>query len=177
MWGLLALPAGAQDRSDSAEVLFAPTHDKRLVQERICREIAAARHEIVVAVYQFTSRQLAEALVRAQQRGVEVRVLLDGNQVAEGGAFAEAVKTLANGKVSVRKVFAAGRDKKGKSSARFHHKFCVIDGNRLLTGSYNWTVQGDTDNHENVLLLSNRDLAHQYETRFETIWQDSRITE
>lgn len=179
---LIPAPAGTQDRKGGAvEVLFAPTHDKRMIQARLTDEIGSAKREIVVAVYQFTSRQLADALANARRRGVDVRVLVDGTQAADRGIYGEALKILESGGVALRRVYPAGVDKKGAKmtaqTPRFHHKFCVIDGERLITGSYNWTVQADTDNHENVVLLSKRDVAKQYLDRFEETWKDERITE
>ena len=170
---LIPAPAGTQDRKGGVEVLFAPTHDKRMIQARLAEEIASAKREIVVAVYQFTSRQLAEALANAHRRGVDVRVLADGNQASEHGTYGEALKILETGGVALRRVYPSGIDKKGAKvtaqTPRFHHKFCVLDGERLITGSYNWTVQADTDNYENVVLMSKRDVAKQYLDRFEAI--------
>lgn len=174
----LLLVSATQDKRTGVDVLFAPTGDQRLLEARIADEIGAAKKEIVVAMYQFTSEQLAEALVRAKKRGVEVRVLIDGLQEASSGRFDDAIDALEKGGVTVRRVFADGNKKKGKSDQtrpRFHHKFCVIDGERVITGSYNWTVQGDTENHENLLILSGKTTAATYHAKFEEIWKDDRI--
>lgn len=172
---LAALPG--QDKKTGTEVLFSPTGERRLLQERISQEIAGAKREIVVAMYQFTSTQLADALVRARKRGVAVRVLVDGVQAAESGRFAGALKALQDGGVDVRHVYVDGQKRKGNGGnrPRFHQKFCVIDGDRVLTGSYNWTVQGDTDNHENLLIVSQKDVARKYHDRFEEIWKNEDL--
>lgn len=169
----------AQDKKTGTEVLFSPTGDRRLLQERISQEIGTAKREVVVAMYQFTSTQLAEALVRAKKRGIPVRVLVDGVQASDAGRFAAAIKALEHGGVEVRYVYADGQKKKGGSGSRprFHHKFCVIDGERAITGSYNWTVQGDTDNHENLLILSQKDVARKYLDRFEEVWRNEQLVQ
>ncbi len=175
---LLLVSATPQDKRASVEVLFAPTGDKRILQNRIADEIGAAKKDIVVAMYQFTSTDIAEALVRAKKRGIDVRVLIDGCQEASSGRFDDAIDALEKGGVTVRRVFADGNKKKGKNDStrtRFHHKFCVIDGERVITGSYNWTVQGDVENHENLLILSGKTTAATYAARFEEIWKDDRI--
>ncbi len=43
----------------------------------ILREIEQARKELLVAVYAFTSDELASGLVQARKRGVSVQVILD----------------------------------------------------------------------------------------------------
>jgi phosphatidylserine/phosphatidylglycerophosphate/cardiolipin synthase-like enzyme len=159
---------------DDVEVLFAPEAE---MQERISRAIGAAKKEVVVAMYQFTSEKLADALVRARKRGVDVRVLVDGQQAADGGRFDDALQALEKGEVPVRRVFVDGNKKKTRSDnrPRFHHKFCVIDGELTIAGSYNWTVQGDEENHENALLISGRATARSYRDRFEAVWKDEKI--
>lgn len=175
---LILVSAAPQDKRANVEVLFAPTGDKRILQNRIADEIGAAKKEVVVAMYQFTSTRIADALVRAKKRGIDVRVLIDGCQEADSGPWDDAIQALEKGGVSIRRVFADGNKKKGRNDnqrARFHHKFCVIDGERVIAGSYNWTVQGDEDNHENLLILTGKTTATTYHQRFEEIWKDDRI--
>ncbi len=178
LFSLLAAFPG-QDKKTGAEVLFAPTGDRRLLEDRISQELASAKREIVVAMYQFTSSQLSEGLLRAKRKGIAVRVLLDGLQAAESGKFASAIRALDDGGIDLRYVYADGQKRKGGGAfrPRFHHKFCVIDGERVLTGSYNWTVQGDTDNHENLLILLQRDVARKYLDRFEEIWKNDGLVQ
>lgn len=33
-----------------------------------------------------------------------------------------------------------------------HHKFCIVDDNLLITGSYNWTKSAEVFNHENIII-------------------------
>lgn len=174
--------AAVQDGRGGVDVLFAPTGGKRLLEGRISREIGEAKRDIRVAIYQFTSVDLAQELASAARRGVDVRVLVDGVQSAQGGRYGEALRILAEAKVPVRKVYPEGlgaKDRKRSEATRpkFHHKFCAIDGRTVIAGSYNWTVLADEENHENLLVIASKEAAGKYVERFEEIWKNTEITE
>lgn len=51
-----------------------------------------------------------------------------------------------------------------------HNKFCVIDDKIVTTGSFNPTINGDTRNNNNFLILHSTYLAKNYETEFQELW-------
>lgn len=51
-----------------------------------------------------------------------------------------------------------------------HHKFAVVDGRKLITGSLNWTCTGVHDSNENVIVTEVRDLVRPYLTQFTRLW-------
>ncbi|MDP6957912.1 MAG: phospholipase D-like domain-containing protein [Planctomycetota bacterium] len=182
---LLALPSHAEappEEQKGFEILFSPTGPKRLIQARLEKQIGSARKQIVLAMYQFTSDQLAKALVKAHKKGIDVRVLLDARQIASSGIYARARETLEKGKVPIRLVYPDGvenkRSRKSRASLpKWHHKFCVFDKVIVATGSYNWTVLADEDSHENLMLIGDKRAAGQFASRFEEIWKDHTLTE
>lgn len=138
----------------------------------IIKEINQAQKEILVAVYAFTSDELAWALVKARQRGVMVQVVLDQEFDAENetskGSF------LAQQGLPVRRVsgLATGRE---RGPGLMHQKFAVIDRKVVLTGSYNWTVAADNYNDENLLLFREAGpLAEEYRKEFVRLWGKKR---
>lgn len=180
-WALLAAVAAVgmiSNPKNGVDVLFAPTGDDRLIQKRLVREISSAKRRISVAIYQFTSRDVAQALANAKRKGVDVRVLVDGVQAEKmEGPWAEALEILEAAKVPIRRVVVPGD--RGKSEAmrpKFHHKFAVIDNDRVITGSYNWTVLADEENHENLIILGGTQVAARFQEQFEKIWKDEKLT-
>jgi phosphatidylserine/phosphatidylglycerophosphate/cardiolipin synthase-like enzyme len=155
-------------------VKFAPSGDARELQGWIADEIKKADKEILVAMYHFTSLRLADALVAAKKRGLTVRVLADAEQYKSDRSKEVWEKLKAAG-VEVRRV----NPKKGDDDEvpHFHHKFCVLDGRAVFTGSYNWTVQGDRTNHENLVLISEAETAKSFRKTFEATWSDTSITQ
>jgi phosphatidylserine/phosphatidylglycerophosphate/cardiolipin synthase-like enzyme len=128
-------------------VCFTPGGDCTQV---IVDQIRAAKRQVLVQAYSFTSAPIADALVKAKRRGVDVRAILDRSQRTEKYSGAD---FLAHGGVPVL------IDAK---HAIAHNKVMVIDGERVITGSFNFTKSAQEKNAENLLVLSNRDLAQRY---------------
>ena len=53
-----------------------------------------------------------------------------------------------------------------------HHKFAVIDGHMLLTGSFNWTKQASEHNRENVLATTDPASVRRYMDEFNKLWKE-----
>ncbi len=137
----------------------------------IVRELNGAQKEILVAVYAFTSSALARALVKANRRGIKVRVILDQEFDQESqyskGSF------LRQQDLQVRRV--SGLAKRNQGSGLMHQKFAVIDHSVVLTGSYNWTASAENYNDENLLLFNDAGpLAEEYRLEFFLLWVKSR---
>jgi phosphatidylserine/phosphatidylglycerophosphate/cardiolipin synthase-like enzyme len=152
--------------ADDVSVHFAPTGERRLLEAEIARELRAAVRTIDVALFHFTSDRLARSLAARRRAGVAVRLLLDRRQADEN--FVERLR--ADG-IDVRLVTPRAEE------ARFHHKYAVLDAKIVVTGSYNWTIQGDIANHENVVLLRHEAAARAFQEDFEKTWQDRELSQ
>ena len=53
----------------------------------------------------------------------------------------------------------------------FHHKFAVIDGKLVITGSYNWSGSVDEQNFEKVVFIECADIAQVYTSEFSQLWE------
>jgi phosphatidylserine/phosphatidylglycerophosphate/cardiolipin synthase-like enzyme len=125
--------------------------------------VKAAQKSIRVAAYSFTSQPIAAALVDARKRGVDVRVVADAK--SNTGKYT-AVTYLANQGVPARL---------NDRYAIHHHKFMVVDGQTLQTGSFNYSKSAEEKNAENVLVLYNvPELAGQYAAEWERLWDEGR---
>ncbi len=136
----------------------------------IIREIEQAKKEILVAVYAFTSDELASAIVQARKRGVSIQVIVDREFDAANakskGKFLEAQKIL------VRRVAGLKARATEKEAGLMHQKFAVIDRRFVVTGSYNWTHSAETLNDENLLLFRDAGpLAEEYRKAFFRVWE------
>jgi len=145
---LLAVPA-------DVEVYFSPSGG---CQQAVVETVNKAASEIDVAIYIFTNPDIAEALVAAKDRGVKVRVLLDGDNVDMDYSKAE---SLVDNGISVRHETGAGL---------MHNKFAVVDDSIVLTGSFNWTRSAEGANDENLLKIVSPELAAQYAEEFSELW-------
>jgi phosphatidylserine/phosphatidylglycerophosphate/cardiolipin synthase-like enzyme len=125
--------------------------------------IEQARESIQVAASSFTSRAISRALLDARKRGVDVRVIADKEWNSENTY--SAVNFLANQGIPVRV---------NGNYAIFHHKFMIIDGRHVQTGSFNYSAAAANKNVENVLLLWDvQRVAELYDREWQRLWAES----
>jgi phosphatidylserine/phosphatidylglycerophosphate/cardiolipin synthase-like enzyme len=129
------------------EVRFSPNGG---CMDAILREIAAAKREVLVEAYWFTSARMADALVQAHKRGIEVRVILDASRTQLDDVQAD---VLANAHVPLQ------IDDKHVTA---HNKLVIVDGGVVITGSFNFTEQSETENAENLLIIRDKAIAEKY---------------
>jgi len=136
------------------EVRYIP---EEMADYTIRREIDAAKQSVDVAMFTFTMYQASDALIRAVRRGVKVRLVVERKQTDLSTVDD---KVEAAGAMVVR---AANR--LGAHSA-MHQKYAVIDGARVITGATNWTFSGCRKNEEDLLVVTNPDIAARYRNNF-----------
>ncbi|MFO7870951.1 MAG: phospholipase D-like domain-containing protein [Kiritimatiellia bacterium] len=136
-------------------------------EELLLGEIRRAEREIACAVYMFTRRNIADALAAAKERGVRVSVKYDA-EAYEWKGMKITIGYLRNRGVRCTEVRLAGEYPK------MHHKFMVIDGGRVLTGSYNYTTTASTGNHENLVLIESAEIAERFLREFESMGERNR---
>jgi len=154
--GLFAFAAGPQPCSVTA--VFSSPEADGLAETALVAVLDEAMESLDIALYSFTDDQVGAAVLRAFRRGVAVRVLLDeGQKRARGGEYLNLIS------MGVPVVLVRG-------SGLFHHKFAVIDGAVVITGSYNWTASADERNWENLVFIRCPQMAGVFEEEFERIW-------
>ncbi len=129
--------------------------------ELIIKTIRNARRQILVQAFSFTHRRIANALIAAKRRGVDVQILADAGQIDK--IRTSLVKDLAAAGLPV--FLDSAHD-----SA--HNKVMVIDAGGsetcLITGSYNFTHAAQSRNAENVVVISgNRAVTDRFVDNFE----------
>ncbi|MDB5291424.1 MAG: hypothetical protein JWL69_2665 [Phycisphaerales bacterium] len=126
---------------DGISVYFSP-HGGALAA--ILHEIDHARISVDLQAYLITSTEIVDSLKSAQARGVRVRIILDKHNI--GGIYS-AHAYLANSGLLV------WRDGRHKDA---HDKVILIDGQTLITGSFNFTDQSEDTNAENLLIIRDK---------------------
>ena len=106
-----------------------------------------------------------DALAAAAARGIRVRLVLDRHKYEESRSTQE----LLRGSVIPFRL-AFGRNGPG---SKMHHKFAIVDSQLLLTGSYNWTLESEEQNFENLIVLRVRECIELYTQEFEALWTEA----
>lgn len=156
------LPAPSADRAPRIHVYFSPHGG---AEQAVVRALGGARHQVLAAIYDLTDPAIAEALVDAAARGVETRVIMDAHEAQTRRSQYRRLAQALGARVALRSGV-------GNPYAIMHDKFAVIDGGRVLTGSFNWTRLAECCNHENLLVIDDADLARLFAREFERIWSE-----
>ena len=117
-------------------------------------DLSQARESVTVAMYCITDGKAVAALSVAQNRGVKVRVLLDGSMGLDDGLRA-VLKALKDAGVPVAVWTAPQR--------KMHLKAVLIDGRIVWTGSANLSVSSQTVNLEDMLRFESAPLCRTYD--------------
>jgi phosphatidylserine/phosphatidylglycerophosphate/cardiolipin synthase-like enzyme len=142
------------------EIYFSP-QDGTL--EHILGVINTAQESIAFMAYSFTSDELAEALIARAHSGVRVIGVFDKDQYHS------------NAGTEYDTLTQAGIDVRLDGNPRLmHHKVIIIDQQTVITGSYNFSHNAEHNNNENTLIIHNQDIAAQYLTEFQRIYDSSQ---
>ena len=144
------------------EAFFSPEES---IKEIILREVGTASSTIDLAIFEITSSDLGRALLNAKQRGVKVRIVTDSNHAKSKSSQ---VTYLIRAGIPVK---VLGGGKKGV----MNHRFVILDGTRVMTGSYAWSETAEKWNYENVLFLKEGEAVAAYQKEFERLWREKRI--
>lgn len=118
--------------------------------EAIVKELDKAKTSILMQAYSFTSAQIVKALLNAHKRGVKVLVILDKSHLTDQYTNAP---FLAKSGVLI---------KIDSAHAIAHNKVMIIDGETVITGSFNFTRAAEEKNAENLLVIRDKALAEKY---------------
>ena len=148
----------------TVQVAFTPWDN---AEGMIVDGIRRAKTQILVQAFSFTSRTLANALIAAKRRGVDVRVMADREQTFSGESSRIPDLVQAGIPVALEVRYQSA-----------HNKVMVIDAGTadaaVITGSYNWTYAAQFKNAENVLILRhNPDIANAYAANWRRHYADS----
>ncbi len=129
---------------------------------RITTLFEGARESADVCVFTITDDRITRAMIRAHERGVNVRVITDDEKSLDRGSD---ILTLERAGLPV--AMDAAQD-------HMHHKFALFDDRLVLTGSYNWTRSAAARNQENLVVSDDPDLVESFADEFDRLWETFR---
>ena len=144
---------------DEAEVSLFFSPQGYAVTKGILPLINEAKNTIDVSIFFLTHNKISKALVKAKERGVKVRIILDATAATNGYSKHNYLRE----KGIKVKVESWG--------GKMHMKAAVIDNKHIILGSMNWTLAGEKKNDENTILINNSpELGVQLFLFFEKMW-------
>lgn len=119
--------------------------------EKIIEEINSSKASIYVQAYGFTSKTIADSLIKAHLRGVKVQVILDRSNMSKKGY--SKLMDLKEAGIDISLDIVPGIA---------HNKVMIIDEKKVITGSFNFTDAADKRNSENVIIIEDKETVKQY---------------
>lgn len=122
------------------------------IKSLIINELEKAKFTIWIAIAWFTDKDLANLLYKKSKEGLNIQIIINGDKINShlsgklSGYFETYLVPNSNRKL-------------------MHNKFCVIDLNKVIHGSYNWTNKAQY-NDETISLIENRAAAEDFANQF-----------
>ena len=141
---------------DNRKPVVNQAHFQR-IQDQVLAALDKAALTIDVAMAWFTSDVLRDKLLQKQAEGVTVRLVIYSDGV--------------NAKHGVDLTGLNHKMIRGLRGGLMHNKFCVIDNQVAITGSYNWSSNAEYKNDENVAVQLDPEQATRYSLEFRKLFQ------
>ncbi len=141
------------------EVYFSPSD---LPEEVLINKIQNADSNIHLSMFYYTNDLLHKALIDAINRGVKVKAVWDFRGW-EDFHTSEMDEMLTRGVGIV-----------DANPGLIHHKYAVIDGQTVITGSANWSNSGMNYNDENILVIEDQKVAQKFIDDLNKYYQDAK---
>lgn len=137
------------------EIYFSP---KDKPSTRIIELIKSAKTYIYIPTFLITHNEITSELINAQNRGVDIRIIIDANSVT--------TKNTKHAQLRKAGIMLKTENYAGK----LHAKTMIIDDLYLISGSMNFSNSGDNKNDENVVIIKNEEIAKLHRNFFLYLW-------
>lgn len=132
------------------------------IEKKILDALDEAIATIDVSVAWFTNVTLQKKLLEKKKEGCKVRIIIYANHT--------------NQKYGVDLSPFEHKAIRAERKGIMHHKFCVIDNNITIHGSYNWTTAAETKNNEEISVDKNDvKKASAYTKEFNRLWDKNDV--
>ena len=147
----------------------------------IGKTINNANNSIDLALFVFTDQSIANILQQKQKGGVKISGVFDASfafryysEVLDllGVSSYYRCKLEANNNPWTQPLDSIGVANTEKGD-KLHHKFALIDGQTVISGSQNWSQAANYINDETLLIVNNFTLAQHFEREFERLAQSA----
>lgn len=138
------------------------TNSDSSLEKILVLKLAMASEKIDAALYQLKSKQVTDALIKAHKNGINIQVMTENEYSEESD-----IQRLLREGITVRD--------DGDNEGYMHHKFFVIDGRYVWTGSYNITYNGAFKNDNNVIWIDSEALAANFTQEFREMFESQQF--
>lgn len=142
--------------AQTSSVYFSPGDTCRNV---IVQQIISADATVNICVFTISDDVIADSILKAHQKGIDIKLITDNDKALDMGSD---IEQLHNAGIPI---------KMDETRNHMHHKFMVVDGRSIVTGSYNWTRSAALYNQENIILARDPVMVRSFLKEFDLLWQ------
>ncbi|MEO0410192.1 MAG: phospholipase D-like domain-containing protein, partial [Cyanobacteria bacterium P01_A01_bin.135] len=165
------------------DLQFSPTSPTRPWSESVNalagQWLLQADQSIDLALFVFSDQQLSTLLQKSYTAGVAIRALIDAGFAYR--PYSEALDLLGIALLNTQCRYDHGNSPWLPSLQTvgvpalpegdvLHHKFAVLDNQRVITGSQNWSAAANFQNDEVLLAIANPTVAAHFQREFERLY-------
>ncbi len=168
-------------------IQFSPTSAKQPWEESvnglIGLNLVNAKKSVDLALFVFSEQRFANILEKDSQNGVPIRVLIDKNFAYRsysealdimGVTYPDQCRIDGDNKPWKKPISTVGVPNLVKGDL-LHHKFAILDGKTVITGSHNWSVAANNNNDETLLVIENPIVAAHFEQEFNRLYSNASL--
>lgn len=159
---------------NSPKTIDKTSQETSYITGEIVRLIDSAQDHIEIATTRIRLTPVMTAMLRAAQRGVKIQALISQDDFMDLGRRA---KYLLNNKNIELRIKFYNLNVGAYITYQMHNKFMIVDGQTILTGSFNWSDSSENKHIENVIELSGKaaqSVLPNYAQEFATLWDLGR---
>ncbi|HLG29083.1 MAG TPA: phospholipase D-like domain-containing protein [Candidatus Brocadiales bacterium] len=145
------------------EVLFSPRDN---INYRIIEAVNLSEERIDVATFDFTSSEIADALLNAKSKGLRVRLLVDKDLLEDKDSKA---KYLEEKGIDIKAL-------KGKGKGVMKNSFVIFDGRLVIVGPYHLAEDKESYDYENAIFFDDSGIVETYQNEFDRLFGSRSLT-
>ncbi len=126
---------------------------------KILEFLEAAKKTIDICVFTISDDRISKKISKCMDNGIKVRIISDNDKQYDRGSD---VNWLNDKGIEV---------KVDMTRNHMHHKFAIVDNEKIITGSYNWTRSASKYNHENFIISSSKKTVEKFSKEFSKLWK------
>ena len=149
-----------QQEPDDIKVDYSFSNVKGEPEKQLLEVINNAKDTLKIAIYNLDNEEIADAMVEAKKRGVEVQVITDEEKAANKDTK-QLLTDFASKNIPI----------KINTQNKMHLKLTIADGKTIVTGSFNYTDNSIEENQEVLVSISSDNIAVKWEDIFDELWE------
>lgn len=162
------------------ELWWSPGVSKNTIKQRLLDSIYSASSTIDVMIWQLSDQDVIKAFRKKASEGVKIKIIADDFNAWRDSSKIKDLLEISSSQSNLEVITDAARtidfaneikpylNKKNSDFNSFlHHHVAIIDGNKVIAGTNNWSYSADFKNDESAFLTTIKELVDAYQASFD----------